>query len=148
MRQKQSLLLLLSFMVDQNGRTKSSSSHLLHDFILIHPGLHVFPFLSYSLQMGTTIPWCSSFNLLPSASRSWANLLLWGKVGTHLLISCILSFFRSFCRCPAPLDSWSWVAISLQHPADLSQGSHIWQAKISTLVTLSHELGSTQWCHA
>lgn len=106
-----------------------------------------FPILCKWVQNNSLVqflqPSSSSFTV-----RSWANLLLWGKVGTHLLISCNLSLFRSFCRCPGALDSWSWVAISLRHPADLSQGSHIWQAKLSTLVSLSHELGSTQWCHA
>ncbi len=34
------LLLLLSFVVDKNGRTECPPSYLLHDFILLHPGLH------------------------------------------------------------------------------------------------------------
>lgn len=35
-----SLLLLLGFVVDKNGRTECPPSYLLHDFILLHPGLH------------------------------------------------------------------------------------------------------------
>lgn len=34
------LLLPLSFVVDKNGRTECPASYLLHDFILLHPGLH------------------------------------------------------------------------------------------------------------
>jgi hypothetical protein len=74
-----SLLLLLCFVVDKNGRAECTPSYLLHDFILLHPRFHCssrsLPPNPQSLATNTVIYVMNFFFLLlfwqPKTSSPW-----------------------------------------------------------------------------
>ncbi len=82
-----SLLLLLCFVVDKNGRAECTPSYLLHDFILLHPRFH-----------------CSSRSLPPNPD----------SLATDTVIYVMNFFFRLLCWRPKTSSPWmgGWVLSS------------------------------------
>jgi hypothetical protein len=100
-----SLLLLLCFVVDKNGRAECTPSYLLHDFILLHPRFHCssrslppnpqslatntviyvmnFFFLLLFWQPKTSSPWMGGWVLSSSGSSSVATLQLCSSSWVH-----------------------------------------------------------------